>query len=491
MNENKSMGAIVNDPDVRDISIFDLTMAAGAPKMKNITDISMLPVNDQKRLGTCVPEALTKYMQYREWKRSGKILDFSVRIPYRLGRELGGITSPFNQGSRSRDVLKSMSAMGLPLTDVLEENKDLEHSAYLDFEINDKMAESGSPHTVEGFAFVPISVNALTLAIDNFELVALVVAVGAWNRMPVKPPRHDDDEFGTHEILVYGYERVKNDLKLYFRNSWDDDWGNKGNGEFMLSEFTKDPSWIRDAAVITDIPADVLKEVRGRSKKPVAKFDTEVKYGDRGQKVTDLQLCLRYEGLYGLDAKIDGSYGPKTAKAVIGLQERYATATIQAIQIGEGRRIGIKERELLNELYRAPVNTSIYSANIIAWAKAIQEKEGFIRPGVAGFPRGSRSWRNNNPGNIRYTGLFINLAKGKDDKNFCVFETYEAGLNALCLLLKRAATGLSTIYRPEHSLLRFYEIYAPKSDGNDPVAYAKYVADRIGVDVETPIKKLL
>ena len=119
--------------------------------------------------------------------------------------------------------------------------------------------------------------------------------------------------------------------------------------------------------------------------------------------------------------------------------------------------------------------------NIIKWASTIQEFEGW-KPG-------SRSFRNNNPGNIRYIGQ--PSATGKDDKGFCIFKTYQDGFNCLCEILMNACTGKSKVYYPAMTLLQFFEKYAPSSDNNSPDNYAKFVAKRIGVEVNIKIKDLI
>ena len=83
------------------------------------------------------------------------------------------------------------------------------------------------------------------------------------------------------------------------------------------------------------------------------------------------------------------------------------------------------------------------------------------------------------------------MAIGKHSLNFCIFETYEKGFEALKLLLTRAATGKSSVYDPEGDLYDFYSHYAPSADNNNPRAYAEAVAREIGVPATTKIKYLV
>jgi hypothetical protein len=93
-------------------------------------------------------------------------------------------------------------------------------------------------------------------------------------------------------------------------------------------------------------------------------------------------------------------------------------------------------------------------------AAAIAHAEGFGVPGEA--------TKNNNPGNLRHS----HLSMGTDEKGFCVFPTPETGWNALKYDLERKVEGHSlTILRSTSTLLELAQVWAPKSDQNDPYQY--------------------
>lgn len=115
------------------------------------------------------------------------------------------------------------------------------------------------------------------------------------------------------------------------------------------------------------------------------------------------------------------------------------------------------------------------SSKVDLWCQAITKMEG-ANP------------KNNNPGNLEY-----HAQPGTIDKNgrFAMFGTYQEGYQALKTLLIRACEGKSALYDPNGDLVAFYNVYAPSSDNNNPIEYAKFVAKFIGCPVETPIKNLL
>ena len=88
--------------------------------------------------------------------------------------------------------------------------------------------------------------------------------------------------------------------------------------------------------------------------------------------------------------------------------------------------------------------------------------------------------RLNNPGNLKTPSGEIKR-----------FGSLEEGWQGLQDYLQRANAGKHARYRPEMSLEDFFKVYAPKSDNNNPEAYAGIVAERLGVPVSTPIRDLV
>lgn len=140
------------------------------------------------------------------------------------------------------------------------------------------------------------------------------------------------------------------------------------------------------------------------------------------------------------------------------------------------------------------------------WAAAVKKFEGW-KPN-------SRSFRNRNEGNLRYTPYTKSLgAIGKDYGNFCIFPTDEVGHKALCTFLTDAASRRLKPYHvfslgipvhrdilpngrvgqelPDITLTNFFEIYAPSDDDNFPLAYAKFVAQQMKVPTTILIKMLV
>lgn len=144
--------------------------------------------------------------------------------------------------------------------------------------------------------------------------------------------------------------------------------------------------------------------------------------------------------------------------------------------------------ELLARLYRklislkeqlaGKITETVQKDYIQEWALAIQEYEG--------WKEGSLTYRHNNPGALRWSPFETGNKNG-----FSIFPSYEDGFRALKHQLTIACNGTSGVYNPDDTLFQFFSKYAPASDNNNPKAYAQFVAKKLGVTIDTRIKRLI
>lgn len=101
---------------------------------------------------------------------------------------------------------------------------------------------------------------------------------------------------------------------------------------------------------------------------------------------------------------------------------------------------------------------------------------------VSSDPNAPRGIRNNNPGNIKQTGIAWNGAVPGTDPNFVAFNSPEAGIRALALNAQhlQERDGAQTVGD-------LISKWAPESDGNDTQAYIGAVSKQMGIDPGTPL----
>lgn len=107
-----------------------------------------------------------------------------------------------------------------------------------------------------------------------------------------------------------------------------------------------------------------------------------------------------------------------------------------------------------------------------ALADCIMRFEGWAPPGsTIGGVKGSTSWRNRNPGNLR-SGAF---QAGTDDKGYAYFESLTNGWHALIVDLTAKFNGSHNL-TPQSTLHELFSIYAPPTDNNNPTQYSTTIA---------------
>lgn len=127
------------------------------------------------------------------------------------------------------------------------------------------------------------------------------------------------------------------------------------------------------------------------------------------------------------------------------------------------------------------------------FALAIRNFEGWGAPGSrlngVYYPSGTRSYKNNNPGNARYfSGGYHSMygKVGKDKDGFAIFKDYDTGFLYLQNMIKQKARN-----HPLWNIYDFFVAYAPKEDNNDPRRYATFVASKLAVTIEYPMSKII
>lgn len=120
------------------------------------------------------------------------------------------------------------------------------------------------------------------------------------------------------------------------------------------------------------------------------------------------------------------------------------------------------------KLSEVSVSSGSTSYSVSTLAAAIQTFEGY-------YP-GTRSYRNNNPGNIKFASQ--PGATGQDDKGFAIFDSFSSGWTALITLIQKRIKQ-----HPNWTILDFFMSYAPPSDNNDTSGYASFVAKAVGAPI--------
>ena len=118
---------------------------------------------------------------------------------------------------------------------------------------------------------------------------------------------------------------------------------------------------------------------------------------------------------------------------------------------------------------------------------AIIKHEGWFPANPKTGYKGSRSWRNNNPGNLRSSKFAIGT-----DGGYAKFKTAEEGKMALRWDLTQKAKGETVTGLTGSSTIEdLINVYAPASDKNNVEAYIKSIEYQTGLERDTKLEDLL
>lgn len=308
-------GALKNPIDYRDIKISQVQAPMVIPS-KYITDISMLPVLDQKQIGACVGHAFATVMAYQNFKETGKYEYLSPRFIYGLAKKIDGYAG---QGTYPRVAGSVATKNGCSSDSLVKNDTTLSHEKYIEFEVSDKVAKNAITYKSGGYVSIPIDIEAIKQAIFANGMITMSIGCGTITNSEIKAGTAN----GSHSIAFYGYEDVKGDTILYYRNSWGKKWGKDGNGKISAKEFT---GFLYDPIALTDVPNNLIKEARAKYKY----FSEKEIVGLKHELV---QMLDKAREIAGIPFKINSGFRTKEQNKNVGGVEDSAHLSGLAVDI--------------------------------------------------------------------------------------------------------------------------------------------------------------
>lgn len=248
-------GALKNPIDNRDVTIAMVQAPMVIPS-KHITDISMLPVLDQKQIGACVGHAVASMMAYQNFKETGKYIYLSPRYIYAMAKKIDGLAQ---QGTFPRVAGSVSTNKGCCTETLVKNDTTLSHEDYIKVTETKAVIDSAKIYKTSGYVSVPVDDTSLKQAIYANGVITITIGCGEITMKEIKPGTTN----GQHYILLYGYEDMGTYTKFYYLNSWNDTWGDKGKSTFSSKDFK---GLMYDAMVFTDIPNSVIEEAKAKYK---------------------------------------------------------------------------------------------------------------------------------------------------------------------------------------------------------------------------------
>ncbi len=279
-----SLGAYTNPNDNRDIPVSSVQAPVTIPK-KYITDISILPVDNQGSKPSCVGNSVQKAKQYFNFKKEGIVKNLSYRFLFGMAKEVDGIIG--EAGTYPRIVAKIATDYGVPSENLCPNDISLSYGDFISISKTSEVLEDAAKNKMGGYAFVDLNFPAIKQAIYQNGVITGTLEVDKnWFKGIIKKL---GVILGAHYTLWYGYDEEG----IYARNSWGRGWKffkkmlgiNAGDFYFKWDDYKDN---VHDVMVFTDMPKEIIEE----AKKTPFKFTKDLKIGMTDPEVRYLQILL-------------------------------------------------------------------------------------------------------------------------------------------------------------------------------------------------------
>jgi C1A family cysteine protease len=216
--------------DLRDL-IFRSTSISSLSSLPKSIDLreKLSPVVDQGQLGSCTANAIASGLrEYLLLQAGSPLVRLSRLFLYWHERQMEGTTYE-DSGAYIRDGMKVLTSIGVPS----EQDYPYDITRFTDRPTAQAEADA-SAFKISSYHRVT-DLNALKVSL--YEGLPVVAGIKVYSSFEsektartgmVTIPKKGEEFLGGHAVLIVGYKKIGNTEYLIVRNSWGEDWGDKG-----------------------------------------------------------------------------------------------------------------------------------------------------------------------------------------------------------------------------------------------------------------------
>lgn len=302
---------------------------------------------NQKFIGSCTFQGETGSVVYNQFLDTGEIKNLSRRYGY-VGTKKAQGQPIIDNGVAPRDAGLFLVNTGTTTQENVPDNNDLSFEEYINVDI-DKYKADANINRQKGVVFINNNPREIAEAVFKKGIVTFTILFPT-TITPDGRLLNQGSYSGYHRMRIYGYEFIGEnwqDVIFYYKNSWGKDWGVRGGGDFIYSEWANN---LHDFQAYEDIPDKLLQEAKDKDTTFSYTFNNNLKRGIQDREIPDvysLQTALNELGLYYNFVKGDtprtGYFGAVTYKSVLRFQAKYGIPTTGFV--------GQMTRYQLNEMF--------------------------------------------------------------------------------------------------------------------------------------------
>jgi C1A family cysteine protease len=227
--------------DLRDLHFTSGTFRTTAhlPKEVDLRQ-ALSPIVDQGQLGSCTANAIASGLrEYLLLKDEQPLTRLSRLFLYWCERDLEG-TIGEDSGAMIRDGFKILQKVGVcPEADFPYDISKFTQSP------TQTMVQDASPFRITSYHRVTTQAQLKASLAEGLPVVIGIKVYDSFESYDVAKtgmvpvPKSGENFLGGHAVLVVGYKIIKRKLHYIVRNSWGEDWGDKGYCYIPSTFFSK------------------------------------------------------------------------------------------------------------------------------------------------------------------------------------------------------------------------------------------------------------
>ncbi len=302
------------------------------------------PIFNQDGSGSCVAQTIAKLLGVLYWLKNNVYVHFSATHVYqrRANKPSAGMT-----GVNALDIARE----GVTL-EALVPSQDM-NDAQMDGAVIEKYKEDvGKIFKIGNYVILPIAdIETVASVIQTTKKAVMVwfyFQYDEWTEVPVvKNASLNIVGQGTvrHSVTAVDFTLYQGKKALIIEDSWGTSYGLAGQ-RVITEDFYKARNFF--AAYPIDFK---FAEQTDELVKPIFTFSRDLVLNETSNDVKALQDILKFEGLFPNNVESTGFYGSITAKAIYQFQVKHQVASQSELDSLQGKRVGEKTRQKLNQLY--------------------------------------------------------------------------------------------------------------------------------------------
>jgi len=347
MNKYENYNGVIEDTrsqEEKDKDFIHEELFLGLPNpIWEEREAKKFPIRNQDGSGACVAFATAKLLGIDEVYEGRPYVELSPRSIYvlRANKAIGD-----GMGMYLPNALDIARLYGACLeSDVPSDDKG-ETAINVTSDITPEMREKGKMYRTKGQVQLPIDIDYIADITTKGKgvLLGFRFDYDEWKDRPVVNP--NSKQSCGHGVAGVDNRLIKGEKIITMDDSWGPHFAKFGQRDidknFLINRCFYAGYTLN--LIYEEEPVDILK--------PKCNFKFSMKRGDRNKDVVILQDILKYEGLFPKNVDSTGLFGPTTQRAVIKLQEKYASEILTPVGLKKGTGfVGSQTIKFLNKKY--------------------------------------------------------------------------------------------------------------------------------------------